>query len=136
MLAEERKSADGRLTRQLEHSAAQLQAQRDLAREHEQLDQADAAVVVLGGKAAGPVFGDVGDADVRTLVLMITNNGKYTITRVEAQFSPDGRASSRTTRHPDRQPRQSPGQAARRPARPDRGRPRQRPNSPGRRHAL
>jgi hypothetical protein len=30
--------------------------------------------------------------DARTLVLMMTNKGKYTITRVEAQFSPDGKS--------------------------------------------
>jgi hypothetical protein len=43
-------------------------------------------VVVLGERA---VEVD-GDPDIRDLVLMITNKGKYTITRVEAQFSPDG----------------------------------------------
>jgi hypothetical protein len=93
VLADERKAADDRLRAQMDHSAAQLQAEHDLAREQEQLDQAYAVVVVLGEREdAGPVFEDVGDSDVRTLVLMIANKGKYTITRVEAQFSPDGQS--------------------------------------------
>src|SRR6266851_3045505 len=41
-------------------------------------------VVVIGSVIYSP--------DARTLVLMITNKGKYTITRVEAQFSPDGKS--------------------------------------------
>ena len=91
VLADERKAADNRLKAQLDHSAAQLQAEHDLAREQEQIDQAYAVVVVLGG-GAGAVYEDADDPDVRTLVLMITNKGKYTVTRVEAQFSPDGKS--------------------------------------------
>jgi hypothetical protein len=136
-LAEERKAADTRLARQLEHSTAQLQAEHDLAREQEQLDQAYAVVVVLGERAAEPVDEDVGDPNVRTLVLMITNKGKYTITRVEAQFSPDGqRLHPARHQHAGNRPRQAPGRSARRPARQDRVGVRQRAHAVGRRNAF
>jgi hypothetical protein len=90
-LDQERAAADARLTRQLEHSDAQLQAERQAAQDAEQHAEAYAVQVVLGVQADAPpdAYGDPGDS-VKTLVVMIANRGKYTVTRVEAQFGPNG----------------------------------------------
>ena len=96
VLADERKAADARLLRQQEHSDEQLRRERQASWDAEQLAQAYAVQVVMGEMDAGPpaadgVYGDpVGEPNAKILAVMIVNRGSYTITRIEAQFSPDG----------------------------------------------
>ncbi len=82
VLATEREAADQRLLTQIAHSDAQLRAQADAAWEAEQLSEAYAIEVVLGEWANSD--------EARTLILMISNRGRFTITRLEAQFSTNG----------------------------------------------
>jgi hypothetical protein len=92
-LADERAAADERLRRQLEHSAVQLQAERDQVREREQQANAWAVRVELAEYDAGPrssaMAGQPDDA-AKQVMAVVTNNGTYPITEVSTQFSPDG----------------------------------------------
>jgi hypothetical protein len=91
-IAEERKAADERLKAQLEHSDAQLREERQRAQDSEQLGEAW-SVEVLGART-DPETGittEPGQPIARAMVL-VTNHGRYTITRVEAQFSPEGQS--------------------------------------------
>ena len=95
VLADERPAADARLKAQLEHSDAQLQGERQVAQDKEQLAEAYAIQVVMGERAAGEItysaYGDALDDDsVKVLAVMILNRGRYTITRIQAQFSTNG----------------------------------------------
>ncbi len=81
VLAAEREAADKRLLKQMEHSDGQLRAQADAARDAEQVSEAYSVQVVLGERI---------NDDTRVLVLMISNRGRYTISRLEAQFSTNG----------------------------------------------
>jgi hypothetical protein len=83
VLVEERKAADERLLRQMEHSDAQLRQERQQAQEAEQRAQAW-AVEVLPGKASDR-------QDASSISVLVGNLGIRTITRVEAKFSPDGK---------------------------------------------
>lgn len=97
ILADERALADDRLARQLEHSdaqlaaerahsAAQLQGERRYEREQEQFSQASAVYVDPSESPRSE------DMSVRALAVQVTNAGAYTIVRVEAQFSPEGKS--------------------------------------------
>jgi hypothetical protein len=93
VLTDERAAADERLKTQLAHSDAQLQAERQISQDAEQMAEAYAVQVVMAEMAAGELTGDgydPVDESVRKLAIMIVNRGRYTITRVEAQFCTDG----------------------------------------------
>jgi hypothetical protein len=92
-LAEERKAADDRLRAQLEHSDAQLREERKNAQDAEQLSEAWA--VDLIGAQVGPEPGITSEPDqpIGRPVVIVINQSRYTITRVEARFSPEGQST-------------------------------------------
>jgi hypothetical protein len=86
-------------------SKAQLEEERRVARDREQLAEAYAVQVVLGQKPQiirDPTMEELTTTklenpygvwvDLMHLAAVIVNRGSYTITRVELQFSPDGRS--------------------------------------------
>lgn len=83
VLANERAAADARLRVQQELSDAQLRRERDLAREQEQLAEAWAVEVIPKVSM---------DSQTCSLGADVTNLCSFTITRVEARFSPDGKS--------------------------------------------
>jgi hypothetical protein len=102
-LADERSHSENLLAREQAFSRAQLEEERQAVREREQLTEAYAVQVVLGEKpqvvadvpieelsTAANIYGK--SVDLMHLAAVIVNCGSYTITRVEAQFSPDGRS--------------------------------------------
>jgi hypothetical protein len=69
-------------------SGAQLQAEHQAALEREQLTEAYAVQVVAGEV---PVRGEEpGETEIKRLAAFVVNRGRYTITQVAVQFSPDG----------------------------------------------
>lgn len=84
VLADERAAADARLKSQQEHSGAQLREERQRAQDAEQQAEAWAVEVIPD------VAGGAGSASY--LTVDVFNLGSSTITRVEAEFSLDGRA--------------------------------------------
>jgi hypothetical protein len=68
-------------------SRTQIEDERRLAREQEQLAEAYAVQVVLGERSVGEP-----DDSVKRLAVMAVNCGSYTIRRVEAQVSYDGKS--------------------------------------------
>jgi hypothetical protein len=98
ILADERAAADKRLRDQQEHSDRQLREERQAAQDAEQLAEAYAVQVVMGerdgGVARDELYGEPTEiASTKILAVMIVNRGNYTITRIEAKFSPDGTGS-------------------------------------------
>jgi len=73
-------------------AGAQIQEERRIAREREQLAEAYAVQVVLGEHSVGGepnTCGDVGRVSQR-LAVMVVNRGSFTISKVEAEFSYGG----------------------------------------------
>jgi hypothetical protein len=94
-LREERDHSGRLLKEEREYGRAQIEEERRIAREQEQLAEAYAVQVVPAGQPAGecdPVYDEVVDDSVKRLAVMVVNRGPYTITRVEAQFSYDGKS--------------------------------------------
>jgi hypothetical protein len=83
---QDRRIAESHLQRELNHSAAQLQDERDRAREHEQLVNAWAVRVYT----AIATVGLDQPAGMKKLVVTLTNGGTYPISGLEVKFSPDG----------------------------------------------
>jgi hypothetical protein len=81
----ERKRSDAQLAEERALSARQIDEERRIAKEREQLTEAYRVQVVSGWKRT---TGE--DPEVRRLAAFILNKGQYTITRVEVQFSPEG----------------------------------------------
>jgi hypothetical protein len=80
-----------RLAAEREHSRAQIEEERRVVREREQLAEAYAVHVVLGetsvaegGEHGGP------DGPVKRLAVIVVNHGAFTITGLEAQSCYDG----------------------------------------------
>jgi len=89
VLADERRAADDRLQRQLDHSDAQFRAEREA--ERDQGREADAwSVEVLLAQYDKASPADEGEPDDKELEATVTNYGSRTISRVRAQFSPNG----------------------------------------------
>jgi hypothetical protein len=93
-LQAERAAADERLQRQLDASNAQFQAEREARREQEQMSEAY-LVQVTPGRMAPELFGSrittEPDTPITCPCVIIVNRGHYTIARIRAQFSTDGR---------------------------------------------
>jgi hypothetical protein len=84
-LAAEQARSAAQLAEEWALSAAQVEEERRIAREREQLTEAYQVQVVFGdAQAPGQ------DPEMKILAAFIVNRGRYTITRVEVQFSPDG----------------------------------------------
>jgi len=102
VLNAERKAADDRLQRQLEDSASQLQQQLDHASaaartERDRAHTADAYLVqVTPARMPAAAFRSQITTEpgipVTCPVVIVRNRGHYTITDVDARFSPDGRS--------------------------------------------
>jgi hypothetical protein len=75
-------------------SRTQIEDERRLAREQEQLAEAYAVQVVLGERSVGEP-----DDSVKRLAVMAVNPGSYTIRRVEAQVSYDGKSLAAHARY-------------------------------------
>jgi len=92
------KAEHERSDRQLEEERAlsrtQIEDERRLAREQEQLAEAYAVQVVLGERSVGEP-----DDSVKRLAVMAVNPGSYTIRRVEAQVSYDGKSLAAHARY-------------------------------------
>lgn len=92
-LAAEHERGDRLLAEEREHSRTQIEEERRVTREREQMAEAYQVRVVMGQMAAGELNEqDEADDSVQKLAVMVVNGGSYTITRVEAQFSYDGRS--------------------------------------------
>jgi hypothetical protein len=92
-LAAERKAAEERLKAQLEHSYAQLKEERQNAQDAEQLTEAWALEVVGAQRGPEPGITSEPDQPIGRPVVIVINHGRYTITRVEARFSPEGQST-------------------------------------------
>ena len=90
MLAEQRALDKAAIEDERAHGRKQLEEERQLARDREQLNEAYRVQIALGerwGKSVGHNgHGDPGAAETKLLAVMVSNCGSYTITRVEAQF--------------------------------------------------
>jgi len=86
-LKAEHERSDRLLKAEREHSRAEIEEERRLAREREQLAEAY-AVQVVPAEVPVRIAGD--EEGGKQLAVIIVNRGKFTITRIEAQFSPDG----------------------------------------------
>jgi len=87
-LADERERSDRQLADERAHSRAQVEEERRIAREREQLAEAY-AVQVAAAEVPVRIAGD-DEGGGKQLAVIIVNRAKFTITRVQAQFSPDG----------------------------------------------
>ena len=87
-LAEEQQRSDRKLKEERALSRAEIEEERRIAREREQLANAYAIQVALAEVSVGGR--DEGGDSVRQLAAMVVNRGRFTITRIEAQFSYDG----------------------------------------------
>lgn len=102
LLREERERAAAELAGQREHerialdderaySRQQLEEERRLALEREQIAEAYLVQVGFGerdpGQGAPNAQGRRAPTEIRELAVMVVNRGRYTITRVEAQFA-------------------------------------------------
>lgn len=95
-LQSEREASDQRLQRQLDAAEAQAQAERDAACEREQLMGAYAVQVTPARMDPKNYGSQIMTSDPKDPItcpcVFITNTGHYTITDVQAQFSPDGKS--------------------------------------------
>jgi hypothetical protein len=102
VLADERAAADKRLKSQQEHSDRQFHAAQTRSQETEQYTEAYAVQVTVAETttASGPPneYGDPGPDAAKRLAALVVNRGRYAITRVTAQFSPDGRSLTSASR--------------------------------------
>ena len=75
-----------------------IKAERQLAREREQLAEAYAVQVAAAERSVGDgppnQFGALTDSGVRQLAVMVVNRGSFTIIRLEAKFLRDGSLSA------------------------------------------
>jgi hypothetical protein len=88
-IADERATSKARLQAEHERSDRQLREERQRAQDAEQLAEAYAVQVVHAEKLTGDaieVVYEEPDPDVRSLVAIVVNHGRYTITGVEARF--------------------------------------------------
>jgi hypothetical protein len=86
-LAAEQARSDRQLEEERARSMAEIEEERRIGRESEQLAEAY-AVQVVAAEAPIRFTGDQGTG--KQLGVILINRGKFTITRVQAQFSPDG----------------------------------------------
>ena len=100
-VAEERRLAEARLKTQQDQSEKQFRTEQSRMSEREQYAEAYAVRVTVGefATASGSwnEFGDP-DADTKRLAALVVNEGTYAITRVTAQFSPEGRSLTSPSR--------------------------------------
>jgi hypothetical protein len=91
----ERSAADDRLQRQLDASVAQFQAEREALREQNQLEEAY-LVQVAPGRMDPRLYQTRVTSDPDTPItcpcVIVVNRGSYTITDIQARFSPDGQS--------------------------------------------
>lgn len=96
VLANERAAADKRLKSQQEHSDRQFHAAQTRSQETEQYTDAYAVQVIVGEittmSEPPNEYGDPGAEAAKRLAALVVNRGRYAITGVTAQFSPDGRS--------------------------------------------
>jgi hypothetical protein len=84
-LADERKAADDRLQAQIAHSDEQLQQERQRAQDALQLSEAYGIRVIVGqqdGRITDPNINAGPDDVLRSLVVVVVNEGHYTVTDV------------------------------------------------------
>jgi hypothetical protein len=79
-----------RLVDQIQHSDQRLADERRAAREQEQLTEAWSVKVVGARMAPEPGMSTEPGQPIGRPVVVVFNHGRYTITRVDARFSPDG----------------------------------------------
>ena len=89
-LAEEQERHEQEVTQERAFADKRLQDERYLLQHREQLTEAYAVQIVVGEKRAADE--PIGNTHVKRLAVFIANRGNYTITRVEVQFSPDGKS--------------------------------------------
>ena len=93
---DERRMAEARLRTQQEQSADQFRTEQWRITERERYTEAYAVQITVGElttETGSPnKYGDAGDATAKRLAALVVNRGRYAITRVNAQFSPDGRS--------------------------------------------
>ena len=88
---EERAFSRAQVDDERAYSRAQIEEERGIAREREQIAEAYAVQVVLSEVLTASGDEHLGPGEpVRRLAVLIVNRGKFTITRIEAQFSYDG----------------------------------------------
>jgi hypothetical protein len=91
-LAQERQAADARLKAQQKHSDGQLERQRRDAQAAEQLVEAWSIEVLGARMPPGDNVVSTPENPSERTVAIVVNRGRYTITRVQARFSPDGQS--------------------------------------------
>ena len=99
---EERRLAEARLKAQQEQSENHFSTEQWRITEREQYSEAYAVQVTVGelNTASEPPdqFGDPGSDAAKRLAALVVNRGRYGITRVSAQFSPDGKSLTSPSR--------------------------------------
>lgn len=101
-VAEERLLANARLEKQQKQSELQFRTEQWRMTEREQYTEAYAVQVTVGECTAeeGPpnAYGDAGPDAAKFLAALVVNRGRYAITEVTAQFSPDGESLTTSRR--------------------------------------
>jgi hypothetical protein len=101
-VAEERRLADARLKTQQDQSEQQFRTEQWRMTEREQYTEAYAVQVTMGEYAAvsgsPDEYADPGADEAKRLAALVVNRGRYAITRVTAQFSPEGRSLTSPSR--------------------------------------
>jgi hypothetical protein len=101
-VAEERRLADMRLKIQHDQSEEQFRTEQWRMTEREQYTKAYAVQVTVGEFTTVPgspnEYGDQGADAAKCLAALVVNRGRYAITRVTAQFSPEGRSLTSPSR--------------------------------------
>ena len=102
VLTDERTAADKRLKSQQEHSDRQFYAAQTRSQQTEQYTEAYAVQVTVGEITTVPgppnEHGDPGADATKRLAALVVNRGRCAITRVTAQFSPDGKSLTSPSR--------------------------------------
>jgi hypothetical protein len=92
-LKAEQERSDRLIAEEREHGRAQVDEERRITREREQLAEAYQVQVVLAQRpTGGPDQDSQPDDSIRRLAVMVVNRGPYTITGIEVRFSYDGRS--------------------------------------------
>jgi hypothetical protein len=101
-VAEERRLADERLKTQHDQSEEQFRTEQSRMTEREQYTEAYAVQVTVGEITAASEppneYGDPGADAAKRIAALVVNRGRYAITRVTAQFSPEGRSLTTPSR--------------------------------------
>ena len=101
-VAEERRLADARLKTQQDQSEQQFRTEQWRMTEREQYTEAYAVQVTMGEYTAvsgsPDEYADSGADEAKRLAALVVNRGRYAITRVTAQFSPEGRSLTSPSR--------------------------------------